>query len=101
MPGASQHTLLYYTLQHALQLNDQLVELQKQSRDTVVNLVVVGSGLVGVELINCVADDLGRKANVTVIESGDGIMDAANDLKNRRTCFDVLWELSRSVPMGA
>jgi NADH:ubiquinone reductase (non-electrogenic) len=83
--GARQHSLPFYTAEHAHTLKTRLVDLRtKLSKQGSVSVAVIGGGYSGVEVAVNVAQHLGRGDNgdkgdkggvsVTIVERNQGIM---------------------------
>ncbi|WP_338441027.1 NAD(P)/FAD-dependent oxidoreductase [Synechococcus elongatus IITB4] len=72
-PGAETYALPFRSLEDAIALNAQLSELERQP-DRQVRIAVVGAGPSGVELACKLADRLGDRAWIRLIELGEDIL---------------------------
>lgn len=97
VPGAQNHAMPFYTFDDAVKLRERLRELLDDTRaNEVVNVVVVGGGFSGVEISSCLAENLGSRGSVVVVERGDRLLSAATD-HNRTTSERVLQERGVTV----
>lgn len=92
VPGAADHALPFYTMRDALMLKERLASLRRtKAEGQPINIVVVGGGYAGVELTSTVAEDLGTRGNVMLVETSDQILKNGTDF-NRRISLDALSE---------
>lgn len=100
VPGAKEFALPFYTLNDALRLREKLRHLmdRKQTGENV-NVFVVGGGFSGIELASCIAEKIGSRGSVVVLERGDGILSAASE-HNRATSEKALEARGVTVETG-
>jgi NADH dehydrogenase len=72
VPGVTEHTWGFHTLDEALQLKTRLAQLAALDRPVAVT--VIGGGASGVELAAKVADRLAHQARLTLIDRGETIL---------------------------
>ncbi len=75
VPGAKEHSLTFRSLKDTLRLKERLGELAKSARETI-HVVIIGGGPSGVELGTKIADFLGRRGEIRLIERGTQILKA-------------------------
>ncbi len=86
--GAPEYAIPFRTLEDAYRLNTRLRELENSQREKI-RVAVIGGGYSGVELACKVADRLGEKGRIRLIEKTDTIL--ANSPKfNRQTAEKAL-----------
>jgi demethylphylloquinone reductase len=73
VPGAAEHALPFRSLTDAQQLKDRLQVLESSDKD-VIRVAVVGGGPSGVELACKLADRLGSRGRIRLIERDDGLL---------------------------
>ncbi|MGB3691796.1 MAG: NAD(P)/FAD-dependent oxidoreductase [Spirulinaceae cyanobacterium] len=73
--GAKEHSLTFRSLKDTLLLKEKLVELSKSAQETI-RVAIIGGGPSGVELGTKIADFLGRRADIRLIERGTQILKA-------------------------
>ncbi|MEO1386875.1 MAG: NAD(P)/FAD-dependent oxidoreductase [Cyanobacteria bacterium J06634_6] len=78
VPGVDEHALAFRSMQDALTLQVRLAQLVAGKRsgqlDRSINVCVIGGGASGVELACKVADYLGPRGQVSLIERGDALL---------------------------
>jgi NADH dehydrogenase len=88
VPGAREHAYPFRILEDAYRLKDKLRELERSSLDKI-RVAVIGGGYSGVEIACKLADRLGERGRIRVIEKTDEIL--APSLKfNRETARKAL-----------
>ncbi|HEY9702546.1 MAG TPA: FAD-dependent oxidoreductase, partial [Allocoleopsis sp.] len=91
VPGAAEYALPFRTIQDAYLLAEKLRFLSKTEPDKIIRISVVGGGYSGVELACKLADRLGNKAKIRLIELGDKILQNSPQF-NRETAQKALEE---------
>ncbi|MFM7447732.1 MAG: NAD(P)/FAD-dependent oxidoreductase [Leptolyngbyaceae cyanobacterium] len=90
VPGSVEYALPFRTLSHAYQLEERLRVLEESDLEKI-RVAVVGGGYSGVELACKLADRLGNRGRLRVIEMADQILQAAPEF-NRTTALKSLEE---------
>ncbi|TVQ14807.1 MAG: NAD(P)/FAD-dependent oxidoreductase [Leptolyngbya sp. DLM2.Bin27] len=90
-PGVADHALAFRTLSDAYQLKERLRLLEASEADKV-RVAVVGGGYSGVELACKVAEQLGERGRVRLIERSDMILRTSPD-HNREVAQKALSDL--------
>ena len=88
VPGAKEHALPFRSLNHAYSLQEELRLLEESDRDKI-RVAVVGGGYSGVELACKLADRLGEKGRIRIIDRGDKILKDSTEF-NRDTAVKAL-----------
>ena len=88
VPGAKEHALPFRSLNHAYRLQEELRLLEEANPDKI-RVAVVGGGYSGVELACKLADRLGEKGRIRIIERGEQILKDSSDF-NRETAIKAL-----------
>ena len=88
VPGAKEHALPFRSLNHAYRLQEELRLLEEANLDKI-RVAVVGGGYSGVELACKLADRLGEKGRIRIIERGEQILKDSSDF-NRETAIKAL-----------
>jgi NADH dehydrogenase len=88
VPGASQFAIPFRTIQDAHRLQDRLRQLENSDAEKI-RVAVIGGGYSGVELACKVADRLGDRGRVRLVERGDDILMASAEF-NRQAARDAL-----------
>ncbi len=78
VPGAAEYAIPFRSLHDAYRLNEQLSLVEASEADRI-RVVVVGAGYSGVELACKLADRLGDRGRVRLIEQGDQILRSATE----------------------
>lgn len=86
--GAKEYALPFRTLQHAYTLKDRLRQLENSDQDTI-RVVIVGGGYSGVELAIKIADRLGKKGKIRIIDKSNQILQQSPEF-NRKTALKAL-----------
>ncbi len=73
VPGAAEHALPFRTITDAYQLEEKLRQLEESPRDKI-RIAIVGAGYSGVELACKLADRLGDRVRLRLVEQGDQIL---------------------------
>ncbi len=73
VPGAADYALPFRTLNDAMRLSDRLQALEASSADRI-RIAVIGAGYSGVELACNLAEKLGDRARIRIVELGDRIL---------------------------
>ncbi|MGK7953214.1 MAG: NAD(P)/FAD-dependent oxidoreductase [Xenococcaceae cyanobacterium] len=103
VPGAIEHGIPFRTLQHAYRLEEKLRWLEEANPEKI-RVAVVGGGYSGVELACKVADRLGEKGRIRIIDRGDKILKnspefnrqaATKALEQRKIWLDLDTEVER------
>jgi NADH dehydrogenase len=90
-PGVAEHALAFRTLQDAYQLRERLRLLEASDADKI-RVAVVGGGYSGVELACKVAEHLGDRGRVRLVERTDMILRTSPEY-NRQAAQKVLSDL--------
>jgi len=88
VPGAVEYALPFRTLEDAYQLEEKLRVLEHSKADKI-RIAIVGGGYSGVELACKLADRLGERGRIRLIEKGDMILASSPEF-NRETAKQVL-----------
>jgi NADH dehydrogenase len=88
VPGAIEYAIPFRTLQDAYRLKEKLRLLEESGADKI-RVAIVGGGYSGVELACKVADYLGEKARMRIIDRGDKILDRGSEF-NRKAAIEAL-----------
>jgi NADH dehydrogenase len=88
VPGAIEYAIPFRTLQDAYRLKEKLRLLEESGADKI-RVAIVGGGYSGVELACKVADYLGEKARMRIIDRGDKILDRGSEF-NRKAAIKAL-----------
>jgi NADH:ubiquinone reductase (non-electrogenic) len=73
VPGAAEHALPFRTITDAYQLEEKLRQLEESPRDKI-RIAIVGAGYSGVELACKLADRLGDRVRLRLVEQADQIL---------------------------
>ena len=90
VPGAKEFALPFRTLDHAYSLQEKLRLLEAANLDRI-RVAVVGGGYSGVELACKLADRLGEKGRIRIIDRGTKILSDSSKF-NRETAIKALEE---------
>ena len=90
VPGAIANAIPFRSLQDAYRIIEKLRHLEESNQDKI-RVAIVGGGYSGVELACKIADRLGPKGRVRIIDRGTQILDHATDF-NRETALKALEE---------
>lgn len=90
-PGVADHALAFRTLQDAYRLKERLRILQASAADKI-RVAVVGGGYSGVEVACKVAEHLGERGRVRLVERSDTILRPSPE-HNRQVAQKVLADL--------
>jgi NADH dehydrogenase len=90
VPGAKDYAIPFRSLQDAYRLGDSLRLLEKSNREKI-RVAVVGGGYSGVELACKLADRLGERGRLRLIERGDNILPTSPEF-NREAAKKALLE---------
>jgi NADH:ubiquinone reductase (non-electrogenic) len=74
IPGAKENSLPFYTVNDAFNLKKELKKLKASKKEGKLNVAVIGGGYSGVEVATNVAQSLGDRVQVTIIDRNDMIM---------------------------
>ncbi len=88
VPGAKEHALPFRSLKDAYHLQEELRLLEESDLDRI-RVAVVGGGYSGVELACKLADRLGEKGRIRIIDRGTQILDDSTEF-NRETAIKAL-----------
>ncbi|HEY9767453.1 MAG TPA: NAD(P)/FAD-dependent oxidoreductase [Coleofasciculaceae cyanobacterium] len=88
LPGAKEHALPFRSLNDAYRLQEQLRLLEVANLDRI-RVAIVGGGYSGVELACKLADRLGEKGRIRIIERGTQILEDSSEF-NRQTAIKAL-----------
>lgn len=90
VPGAADYAIPFRAVEDAHRLQDRLRELETAAPEKI-RVAVVGGGYSGVELACKVADRLGDRGRVRLIERSDDILQTSTEF-NRKAARDALSE---------
>lgn len=90
VPGAKEFALPFRSLNHAYRLQEKLRLLEAANLDRI-RVAVVGGGYTGVELACKLADRLGEKGRIRIIDRGTEILNDSSKF-NRETAVKALEE---------
>lgn len=99
--GAKEYALPFRTLEDAYKLTNKLRSLENSKQDKI-RVVIVGGGYSGVELAVKIADRLGNRGKIRIIDKGDQILqqspefnqkNAQKALKDRQIWLDLETEV--------
>ena len=93
VPGAADHALPFRTLNDAMRLSDRLKDLEASAADRI-RVAIIGAGYSGVELACNLAERLGDRGRLRIVELGDRILNFSPDF-NRKAAEKAL--LDRKV----
>jgi NADH:ubiquinone reductase (non-electrogenic) len=93
VPGAADHALPFRTLNDAIRLSDRLRDLEASDADRI-RVAIIGAGYSGVELACNLAERLGDRGRLRIVELGDRILNFSPDF-NRKAAEKAL--LDRKV----
>lgn len=88
VPGAKDYAIPFRTLQDAYRLGEKLRDLE-QSQTEKIRVAVIGGGYSGVELACKIADRLGERGRLRIIEKSDMILRSSSD-HNRQAAQKAL-----------
>ena len=88
IPGAPQHALPFCTIDHANRLSARLRALVESNRAEI-RVAVLGGGYSGVEVSSTVAEYLGARGRVTILDRNECVM-VSSPAHNRREAERVL-----------
>jgi demethylphylloquinone reductase len=83
IPGAREYAIPFYQAENAYALRLKLERLQSTKRD-LIRVAVVGAGYSGVEIASNVAEYLGKRGNVILIDRNNKLL-ASSPEHNRKT----------------
>ncbi|MGK7915392.1 MAG: NAD(P)/FAD-dependent oxidoreductase [Prochloraceae cyanobacterium] len=86
--GAVEHAIPFRTIQNAYRLGERLRELEASKKEKI-RVAIVGGGYSGVELACKLADRLGERGRLRIIERGDKILKNSPEY-NRETAQKAL-----------
>ncbi|NET10404.1 MAG: FAD-dependent oxidoreductase, partial [Symploca sp. SIO2B6] len=87
-PGAADHSIPFRTIADAYRLEEALRELEQSEADKI-RVAIVGGGYSGVELACKLAERLGDRGRLRIVEMGDQILRASPDF-NRDAAMKAL-----------
>ncbi len=90
VPGAADYALPFRNLNDAMRLSDRLRELESSAADRI-RIAVIGAGYSGVELACNLAEKLGDRARIRIVELGDRILRLSPEF-NRKAAEKALDE---------
>ncbi|MDJ0532152.1 MAG: NAD(P)/FAD-dependent oxidoreductase [Xenococcaceae cyanobacterium MO_207.B15] len=88
VPGAKSHAIPFKTLNDAYRVKEKLRLLEESSPEKI-RVAIVGGGYSGVEIAGKIADRLGKKGRIRIIDRGAKILDNASEF-NRETAIKAL-----------
>jgi demethylphylloquinone reductase len=91
VPGAAEHAIPFRTVADAYRLEEKLRGLEQSDRDKI-RIAVVGAGYSGVELACKLAERLGERGRIRLVEATDQILRNSPDF-NRKTADEALQKL--------
>ncbi|MEM9772069.1 MAG: NAD(P)/FAD-dependent oxidoreductase [Cyanobacteria bacterium P01_D01_bin.73] len=89
VPGAAEHAIPFRSLEDAYRLEDRLKALEQSDSDKI-RVAVVGGGYSGVELACKLADRLGDRGRLRIVEQSDKVL--RNSPEFNRTAADAALE---------
>ena len=87
-PGAKEHALPFRSLDDAYRLQEKIRLLEEADVDKI-RVAIVGGGYSGVELACKLADRLGEKGRIRIIDRGNQILKDSTEF-NRKTAIEAL-----------
>lgn len=90
VPGAKEHAIPFRTLEDAYRLQEKLRFLEQSDREKI-RVAIVGGGYSGVELACKLADRLGERGRLRIIERGEDLLATASEF-NRQAAKEALEE---------
>lgn len=90
VPGAAEHAIPFRTIDDAYRLKQTLQDLEASERDRI-RVAIVGGGYSGVELACKLADRLGERGRIRIIEMSDAILGSSTEF-NREAADKALEE---------
>ncbi len=93
VPGSADHALLFRTLEDAQRLSDRLRVLEADATRDRIRIAVIGAGYSGVELACNVAERLGERGRIRLVEWGDKILRLSPEF-NRKAAEKALSDRS-------
>lgn len=90
VPGAAEHAIPFRTIEDAYRLRERLRQVEASAADKI-RVAVVGGGYSGVELACKLADRLGKRGRVRLIERNDDILRTSTEF-NRKAAQQALSE---------
>ena len=88
VPGAADHAIAFRTIEDAHRLQDRLRELETSDAEKI-RVAIIGGGYSGVELACKVADRLGDRGRVRLVERSEDILMTSAEF-NRQAARDAL-----------
>jgi NADH dehydrogenase len=88
VPGADEHAIPFRSLANAYRLEEKLRLLEASDKDPI-RVAVVGGGYIGIELACKLADRLGKRGKLRIIEMTDGIL-RTSTAYNRQAALKAL-----------
>ena len=88
VPGAADNALPFRTLNDAMRLSDRLRDLEASAADRI-RVAIIGAGYSGVELACNLAERLGDRGRLRIVELGDRILNFSPDF-NRKAAEKAL-----------
>ncbi len=92
VPGAAEHAIPFRTVADAYRLEEKLRSFEQSDRDKI-RVAVVGAGYSGVELACKLAERLGERGRIRLIEATDQILRSSSEF-NRKTADEALRKLN-------
>jgi NADH dehydrogenase len=98
IPGWQEHTYRFRTLADVQRLDTHLADLERRSSTSSIRIVLVGAGPSGVELACKLADRLGARGEIHLVDRGTAILSALPErvrrvamraLTRRRVCLHL------------
>ncbi len=89
-PGVKEHAIAFRTLNDAYALKERLREVENSGADKI-RVAVVGGGYSGVELVCKLAERLGERGRLRIIERGTAILQNSPEF-NQKAAQDALTE---------
>lgn len=97
VPGAVEHAMPLYGYNDAIALKEKLSALKSEKGpDKVINVFVIGGSFSGVEAASCIAEKLGSRGSVVLVDRGDRILPRGADF-NRLAAERALVERGVAV----
>ncbi|MBI4781355.1 MAG: NAD(P)/FAD-dependent oxidoreductase [Oscillatoriophycideae cyanobacterium NC_groundwater_1537_Pr4_S-0.65um_50_18] len=97
VPGAAEHAIPFRTIADAYQLEERLRFLEQSPADKI-RVAIVGGGYSGVELACKLAERLGDRGRIRLVEATDQILRASPEF-NRKTASEALEKLGVFVDL--
>ncbi|TAF50815.1 MAG: NAD(P)/FAD-dependent oxidoreductase [Oscillatoriales cyanobacterium] len=85
IPGVGEHTYSFRTIEDAYRLKDQLRALETSDRDPL-RIAIVGGGYSGIELACTLADRLGERGRLRIIDRHEVLLKSSSEFNRDAAC---------------